>query len=615
VLRFNTTVLIPTKNLPFIKFKKGNPMTRNLNNICATALVLLFSTMAFAQPSTDVVKNKAQQEDYEAGKAKYPAKPKDMWELGLHGGYFQIAGDVAPEFGWAAGLHIRKSLGYVFALRLTGHYGVAKGLNHNYSMYGVAKNTALGARGLGYGPSRPFYHNFKSTYAEVSLQGIFTLNNLKFHKDKSRWDLFMIAGLGGNMYTTKHNAMKDEGNVDADGNPVGPTYDYIADAFDNSHDLNTRAGRSAQKDAIRAIHDNTYETYSEKWDALFSFLGPEAFGRANAVFNAGIGLGYRINKRMSVTLEHEATFNDDDLVDGYRWAEQGDVTRDVDVPQYTNLRVNFHLGSFKKQVMPLWWLNPLDAPYQQMAKNTIKKDPEEMLKDEDDDGVPDLLDKEPGTPADCPVDTRGVTLDSDSDGVPDCQDKEPYSPPGYPVNPDGVAQVPGPLTNDDVQNMLNDPSKNPGHPNNPANPVSGKGGMGDWFLPMVHFDLDKYYIKPEFYPQIKHVADMLKRYPELQIVVEGHTDIRKPNAYNQVLSYNRAKKVYDFLIEVHGISASQLVLSFQGEETVLIDGLKDAHIKREEAYHYMNRRVEFRVADGDKDKSRPEGPEAGSDKY
>jgi hypothetical protein len=59
--------------------------------------------------------------------------------------------------------------------------------------------------------------------------------------------------------------------------------------------------------------------------------------------------------------------------------------------------------------------------------------------DTDNDGVPDVLDREKNTPAGCPVDVNGVRLDSDGDGINDCDDKEPYTAPGYPVDPNGVS--------------------------------------------------------------------------------------------------------------------------------------------------------------------------------
>ncbi len=577
-------------------------MTRRLNYWCALALTLLFSTLAFSQQKAltddDVVKDAdGQHKEWKQGTTKYPSKPRDMWELGLHGGILTIAGDVNPEFGWAVGLHLRKSLGYTFAIRLNGMYGQARGLNFQPSQVGAYKNTVLrNVGGTGYGrfdgrgSGLPYYYNFKNTYVEAAVQGILTLNNLKFHKERNKWDLFLIGGIGANYYRLFHDALNAEGT----------TYAEMATIRDGL-DFDTNDGRKESRNRLRALLDRDYETRGEKWGNLFDLGGEdEEVGRVNPIANLGVGLGYHISKRFTVTLEHQATFADDDLVDGYRWAEQGDFTRDVDVPQYTHLRLNFHLGSFKKRVEPLWWLNPLDAPYEQIARNT-KKESGDKLDDDDGDGVPNKLDREPDTPADCPVDTRGVTLDSDSDGVPDCQDKEPYSPPGYTVDGNGVAQVPPApsLTEPDIlaigeREGWNKPSVVP-------TPAPASGCFADWFLPMIHFDLDKYYLKPEFYPQLHHVANVMLRCPEIQVVVSGHTDNRLPNQYNQVLSYKRAMKAVNYLTSNYNIDRSRLIVVYGGEENPIVPSLPDNHVRtnlEKEQAHYMNRRVEFRVSTG-----------------
>jgi OmpA-OmpF porin, OOP family len=59
--------------------------------------------------------------------------------------------------------------------------------------------------------------------------------------------------------------------------------------------------------------------------------------------------------------------------------------------------------------------------------------------DTDGDGVPDLRDHCPGTPATLPVDTRGCPLDHDGDGVADPHDQCPNTPPNTPVNAQGCA--------------------------------------------------------------------------------------------------------------------------------------------------------------------------------
>ncbi len=591
-------------------------MTRRLNLLCVLALTMLFSTMALGQTmiyDDAVVKDPdGQHKEWKEGKTKYPSKPKDMWELGLHGGYLTIQGDVNSQPGWAVGAHLRKSLGYSFAIRFNGMYGIAKGLNFQPSSVGAFKNSSLrnvtnrdGVKIPGYGRNQagtsgtgnPFYYNFKNTYIEAGIQGVLTLNNLKFHKERNKWDLFLMAGPVMQMYQLEHDALN------ANDQTYGAEMKALQAASygtNPTYDLDTKQGRKDIRDALKNLLDGEYETTGEAWGNLWNLGGDDNTGekRINFGVNVGAGLGYHLSKRITLTLEHQATFTDDDLQDGYRWAEQGDFTRDIDIPQYSSLRLNFHLGSKKKRVEPLWWLNPLDAPYEQIAKNTQKKSGDELT-DDDGDGVPNKLDREPNTPADCPVDTRGVTLDSDSDGIPDCQDKEPYSPPGYPVDPQGVAQVPTP-EGPDLSDYVRKGELPAPQVITQTVAAAPSGCSGDWFLPMIHFDLDKYYLKPEFYPQLHHVATVLKRCPNIQIVVKGHTDVRLPSEYNQVLSYKRAEKAINYLVSNYNIDRSRLVLNYGGEVENLVPNLPDnhAHSKEKEISQYMNRRVEFIVADG-----------------
>lgn len=557
---------------------------------CFTALMA--GNVAFAQTTDatiteDQVKDKEQFQKFKEGQTKYPAKPRDMWELGIHGGYLQYSGDVNQQPGYAFGLHLRKSLGYSFAIRLNAMYGVAKGLNYLPSYWGVGKNDQLGVGGVGYGKAvanendilenaigsgDKYFYNYRSTYAEGTVQGILTLNNLKFHKERNKWDLFVIGGIGAATYSTKHNALKGDpalkqrynGSDGAKG--MNDIRDFVSDNAD---------GRRQTKEALKAILDDTYETRAEEWGYLwdpFSDGNNEEKNKTrkiNPVANAGVGIGYKLSRRVSLTLEHQATFHDDDLLDGYRWTEQRDFTQNKDVPHYTNLRLNFHLGSFKKRVEPLWWLNPLDAPMAQLQKAGEK--PKLDLDDEDKDGVPDQLDREPGTPADCPVDTHGVMLDSDGDGVKDCYDKEPHSRPGAPVDDKGVAR---PAAAPAIDCASCPPS--------------------DMFLPLVHFCNDSYCLQAEYQAQLKGVANMMNQNSKMNIIVEGYADDGYTGADATSISYARAKAVADYLTR-QGISSSRLTIKAKG------DAEKAAPSAATDSERFFNRRVELKMGSGNSD--------------
>jgi outer membrane protein OmpA-like peptidoglycan-associated protein len=62
------------------------------------------------------------------------------------------------------------------------------------------------------------------------------------------------------------------------------------------------------------------------------------------------------------------------------------------------------------------------------------------------------------------------------------------------------------------------------------------------------FDFDRADIKPAAEPELAKVVTVLKSYPGAQVAVEGHTDGKGTDAYNQRLSERRAHTVADWLV-------------------------------------------------------------------
>ncbi len=71
----------------------------------------------------------------------------------------------------------------------------------------------------------------------------------------------------------------------------------------------------------------------------------------------------------------------------------------------------------------------------------------------------------------------------------------------------------------------------------------------------VKFDFDKANVKPESQADIKALADFMNQYPQTTTVVEGHTDARGTDAYNQKLSERRANAVREVLVNQYGVEA------------------------------------------------------------
>lgn len=69
------------------------------------------------------------------------------------------------------------------------------------------------------------------------------------------------------------------------------------------------------------------------------------------------------------------------------------------------------------------------------------------------------------------------------------------------------------------------------------------------FKSEVLFDFDSHTLKPGAYAEIGRVANVLNRYPQTTIRIEGHTDATGSEAYNQKLSERRAEAVKNALVQ------------------------------------------------------------------
>ncbi|PKL17294.1 MAG: OmpA family protein [Spirochaetae bacterium HGW-Spirochaetae-5] len=62
------------------------------------------------------------------------------------------------------------------------------------------------------------------------------------------------------------------------------------------------------------------------------------------------------------------------------------------------------------------------------------------------------------------------------------------------------------------------------------------------------FDFDKYNLREDTREKLDRIAEAIKKkYPDREIIVEGHTDSRGEKSYNQSLSEKRAMRVSDYL--------------------------------------------------------------------
>lgn len=162
---------------------------------------------------------------------------------------------------------------------------------------------------------------------------------------------------------------------------------------------------------------------------------------------------------------------------------------------------------------------------------------EERNKDSDNDGVIDQYDQCLTTPAGVVVDANGCAIDDDKDGVINSLDMCPNSAIGSKVDTKGCYIA---LEEDETITLD------------------------------VQFANDSASIEQQYYGKIEEVADFLTAYPETDAVIEGHTDDRGTESYNQVLSEKRAKAVADVLINSFNISQERISSVGYGEVKPLV---------------------------------------------
>jgi OOP family OmpA-OmpF porin len=188
--------------------------------------------------------------------------------------------------------------------------------------------------------------------------------------------------------------------------------------------------------------------------------------------------------------------------------------------------------------------------------------------DSDRDGVLDGLDKCPNSPAGAKVDASGCPVDSDGDGVFDGLDKCPNTASGAKVDADGC-----PIVVTERETELLD--------------------TGMIRLQGVNFETGKSDILPESFGILDDVGAILRKWPQLQIEVGGHTDSRGTTASNQSLSESRANAVRAYLLaKFPDIQAAQMTAKGYGESKPIAPNKGVANLAK-------NRRVEFVVLNKD----------------
>lgn len=113
-------------------------------------------------------------------------------------------------------------------------------------------------------------------------------------------------------------------------------------------------------------------------------------------------------------------------------------------------------------------------------------------------------------------------------------------------------------------------------------------------LPNVYFDYNSAVIKPEAAKELNKVAEVMIKFPEVQIELSAHTDSRGKAQINMVLSAQRAKACVDYLA-AKGVDKTHIIAIGYGEEKPRNRCVDEVEPPCNDKEHAINRRTEFKV--------------------
>jgi hypothetical protein len=249
--------------------------------------------------------------------------------------------------------------------------------------------------------------NFQSRISTFGLEVSYNFNH--FLNQERRVDPFLSAGFDALIFNSKTDLMDTDGNV----------YHYWSDGSIKDlpeNDENKFAANNLQRDYL-------YETDIRK----SNISGVGYYEKYSFAVPVGAGVNMRLSPRFHAQLGASYYFLLTDLVDGVSSDGKGDYKGNGgnDGFLYSHVALSFDLSSRgQKQEDP----------------DMISKEELAALVENDDDadGVQNLQDECPNTPAGVEVLENGCPADEDNDGVPDYMDMELGSAEGAVVDSNGV---------------------------------------------------------------------------------------------------------------------------------------------------------------------------------
>ncbi|MFN5943290.1 MAG: hypothetical protein ACK44S_08890, partial [Bacteroidota bacterium] len=245
----------------------------------------------------------------------FPARAKNMWQIGVGAGLYNVSGDVSTLMLWQKGgygLHLqaRKAIGYLVSARFNYTYGIAKGLDwqvaQNYGKNPAYTGWENGREFVGnYNPQNDYtkdangnpklndvFYAYKMEAHQFNFDMVLSLNNLLFNKANHKTSFYAFGGLGAFAFQTWMNTR------DANGNK----YDF--NALSSTMAAQNLTNHKDRVKSIQAAMDGSYDADAQN---NLSTRKPGLGFIANKTLlltpSFGFGMEFKISSKVSLQLE------------------------------------------------------------------------------------------------------------------------------------------------------------------------------------------------------------------------------------------------------------------------------------------------------------------------
>ncbi len=538
-------------------------MKTKLNYFLLAVLFFAMANTTFAQrvkknSSVDVAANSANGTmDAKTAKKYYNLETKKYlkdWSITIHGGVTSPFTDIR-SYDWVRQTKKPSELQWGAGLGLTKMFNSAFGLNLDYTLGKLVGRTV--ERG-GFAEDRQYWKQLGFDQPVYFKTNIFHQASVNFYID---W-----LGLG----TSYNKFIKSQ----ITGKPIKS----------RKFGFYTKIGVG-----LIRLSSQIYNVADDKPIAGNQYVRGYTNKFTEVVFPLGFGMKFKLSKAFDMSLEGNFVFTNTDKIDAFNFSTKvnsnGNVVNSLskinrDAYAYVNVGFSYKFGRIGSQKEHVEWVNPIAF----IMANTPK--PKELnIKDTDNDGVLDILDKEPTTPDGYAVDSHGVTLDSDKDGCPDTKDPEPFSSPAFPIVDCKNVLPSAPSVTETTTDITT--KKAVPYDDEAINKKIQKVEENVWKLTSIYFDINKFNVNSPASDELKKVGLVMSTNPDLRVNVKGNTDVRGSTDFNQKLSENRVNAAIKYLKDHYGITEDRFVKLPMGKSDPLV---KDAVNDNQ---HQSNRRVDF----------------------